>query len=317
MKIVRVTGPRSRPSVDMYELTNEELPAGRVSLGRLGAIHSVRLRVRQRYFLTHDQRLVQFDQASEGKAIDELIHDKTVRHFEYWHYPHSNPPQAEKIVRRLTDSTAIINPLRVDQEWFIKVFARGYATIGAAAAEQIPTIINRALKDFRKTFEVNRQGPWHEILLGKSNVWRRVVRTYTMEYQLPYSQLWPAFDEYVDSIEKAKRDWHVYAAPPTQVRFSQPSRRSLLTHLTHDPTVSFSVSFFTNHSGAHTWLPDLERRFIKYGGRPHWGKMYYVTPEETDNSKMFESIRQKLDPSGTFSFLQGPYTPDPEAFQKF
>src|SRR5262249_608225 len=152
---------------------------------------------------------------------------------------------------------------RLDQEWFIKVFSHSFATIGALDAQRIPGIINKAMKDFRNTFEVKRQGPWHQILLGKSNVWRKVVKTYTMEYQMPYVQLWPAFDEYLESIEKAKKDWHVYAAPPTQIRFSQQSRRSLLTHLVHNPTVSFSVSFFRNHRGVHTWLPDLERRFIK------------------------------------------------------
>jgi FAD/FMN-containing dehydrogenase len=317
MKIVRCVERNGRPEVETYELTEDELAAGRVSLGRLGAILSVRLRVRRRYFLQHSQKLVKFDKASEGAAVEGLLQDKTVRHFEYWHYPHTD--QAEKIVRRITDSTEILNPLRLDQEWFIRLFSRSFANIGALDARRIPDIVNRAMNDpfQRKTFEVERQGPWHQILLGKSNVWRKAVKTYTMEYQLPYENLWPAFDDYLDSIQKAKKDWEVYAAPPTQVRFSQRSERSLLTHLRHSPTVSFSVSFFRNHRGVHTWLPDLERRFIKHGGKPHWGKMYYVAPEADDNMRKFEEIRRKLDPSGTFSFVQGPYTPDAEAFQSF
>src|SRR5215831_16143322 len=41
MTIVRADG-------EVYELTDDELPAGRVSLGKLGAIYSIRLRVRKR-----------------------------------------------------------------------------------------------------------------------------------------------------------------------------------------------------------------------------------------------------------------------------
>lgn len=96
----------------------------------------------------------------------------------------------------------------------------------------------------------------------------------------------------------------------------------------YEPTASFSVSFFRNHRGVHTWFPDLEKRFIKYGGRPHWGKMYYAVPttDPTDqrpeeirrlNWEKFEEIRKKLDPNGVFNFIQGPYVPDPEAFQNY
>jgi len=310
MTIVRADG-------ETYDLTDDELPAGRVSLGKLGAVYSVRLRVRKRYFLQHSQKLVKFDEASERASIEGLLQDKTVRHFEYWHYPHTD--QAEKIIRRITDSTDTINPLRLDQEWFIKLVSSGFANLGAANPRQIPDLVHRAVTDplLRKTFEVERQGPWNQILIGKSNVWRKVVKTYTMEYQLPYENFWPAYNEYVESIEKAKKDKGVYAAPPTQIRFSTKSERSLLTHLLHTPTVSFSVSFFRNHRGVHTWLPDLERRFIKYGGKPHWGKVYYVTPEVDDNMRKFEAIRQKLDPRGIFAFSQSPYVPDAEAFQDF
>ena len=306
-----------RADGELHELNDEELPAGRVSLGKLGAVFSLRLRVRKRYFLQHSQKLVKFDEASERSSIEGLLQDKTVRHFEYWHYPHTD--QAEKIVRRLTDSTAVVNPLRLDQEWFIKLTSSGFANLGAANPQQIPDLLHRAVTDplLRKNFEVERQGPWHQILLGKSNVWRKVIKTYTMEYQLPYENLWPAFNDYVESIEKAKKDKGVYAAPPTQIRFSQKSERSLLTHLVHSPTVSFSVSFFRNHRGVHTWLPDLEQRFIKLGGQPHWGKMYYVTPEVDDNMRRFEAIRQKMDPMGIFAFTQNPYVPDAEAFQQF
>ena len=321
MSLVRADG-------ESYTLTQDELPAGRVSLGKLGVIHSVRLRVRERYFLEHDQRLVKFTEETEKKDVEDLLADKSVRHFEFWHYPHTD--QAERIVRKITSSTEIKNPLRLDQEFFIKLMSGGFAKMGELHPDRIPALLNNSVTNFKKTFEViGRQGPWHEILVGKSNVWRKAVKTWTMEYQLPYRNLWPAFNEYLESIEKVKKDKGVYAAPPTQIRFSQRSEKSLLTNLLYEPTVSFSVSFFRTHRGVHTWFPDLERRFIKYGGRPHWGKMYYQVPQNDPNDQSpeevqrrnnwskFEEIRRRFDPNGVFAFAQAPYVPDPEAFQDY
>ena len=321
MSMVRADG-------ESYTLTPDELPAGRVSLGRLGVIHSVRLKVRPSYFLEHDQRLVKFTEESSKQDVASLVADKSVRHFEFWHYPHTD--QAERIVRKLTSSTEIKNPLRLDQEFFIKLVSRGFAKMGQNNPDRIPEIINNAVVDFKKTFEViGRQGPAHQILVGKSNIWRKAVKTYTMEYQLPYSNFWPAFNEYLESIEKVKKDKGVYASPPTQFRFSQKSERSLLTNMLYEPTVSFSVSFFRTHLGVHTWFPELEKRFIKYGGRPHWGKMYYTVPgndpmdqrpeevQRRSNWAKFEEIRKRFDPDGVFNFVQGPYIPDAEAFQNY
>ena len=151
-----------------------------------------------------------------------------------------------------------------------------------------------------------------KLLLGKSNIWRRVVKTFTMEYQFPLQHLWAAVQALEDSIALAARK-AVYVAAPIQFRFTKKSERSFLTHLLHQPTVSFSVSFFRKHEGAHTWLPELERRFIGLEGKPHWGKMYY-TPQE--KHPLFEDVRNRLDPTGVFGFEQALYTADAEAFQQ-
>jgi hypothetical protein len=132
-----------------------------------------------------------------------------------------------------------------------------------------------------------------------------------MEYQFAYDQLWQAFDDLEESIALAAAK-NVFVAAPIQFRFTKKSSRSYLTHLVHEPTASFSVSFHTNHKGAHTFLPELERRFIALGGKPHWGKMYYVAP---DIDPRFEAVRSVLDPNGVFDFPQPLYQPDPTAFQ--
>ena len=293
---------------ETHVLEGDELKAGRVARGQLGAVYSVKLRVRPKYFLHHEQVLVKL----RDDNIPELIKS---RHLEYWYYPYTG--MAERITREITDSTTEINPLDIGEEWFIKIGAALVNAMGKNNPQKLPGFWKDHAKE--KFFpRVERQGPSHKILLGKSNVWRDVVRTFTMEYQLDIGSgldnFWKAVDAFDESVSVAEKKC-VFVASPVQIRFTKKSDKSLLSHLRHQPTASFSISFFRDHDGAHTWLPDLERRLRALGGRPHWGKMYYVEPEATPESNAFEAIRQSLDPTGVFNFRQGAYTPDPEAFQ--
>jgi L-gulono-1,4-lactone dehydrogenase len=286
-------------------LEGDDLKAGRVARGLLGVVYSVKLRVRPKYFLHHDQVLITL----RDENIPELIKN---RHLEYWYYPYTG--KAERITREIVDSTKVINPLDLAEEWFIELGAALVNGIGKNNPQKLPAF----WKDHATTQffpPVERQGPSHKILLGKSNVWRDVVRTFTMEYQLDVGanldNFWKALDAFDESIEVAKRKC-VFVASPVQIRFTKKSERSLLSHMRFQPTASFSISFFRDHDGAHTWLPELEKRLRGLGGLPHWGKMFYVEPEMP---AAFETIRKKFDPDGVFAFRQGPYNPDPEAFQ--
>jgi len=299
MTIVKADG-------QLHTLSPSELRAGRVSLGKLGVVYSLKLRVRDNYYLRHQQRLVRF-RDEKGKTIEKLLKK---RHLEYWYYPYTG--MAERITREEVDSTKTKNPLDIVEEWFIKVASDALETLGTVSPEKIPALLRKNVRATNRSFRpFERQGPWHEMLLGKSNVWRKVVKTYTMEYQFDYKHLWKAFDQLEKSIELAERKC-VFIASPIQVRFTKKSERSLLSHMSYQPTASFSISFFRKHKGAHTWLPELERRLIDLGGKPHRGKMYYT---ELDKNPAFEKIRKRFDPTGVFAFEQGPYTPDPDAFQ--
>lgn len=288
----------------------KKLRAARVSLGQLGAIYSLRLRVRPSYFLNHKQKLVPFGPLTEGQVVDDLLMDN--RHLEYWSYPYTG--KAERIVRNIVDSTEEINSLSLVSEWFLqRTGSRLINLIGKKTPEKLPELFKGQVNEDNLLFKpIERQGPWHEILLGKSNIWKETVETFTLEYQFAYEKLWDAFEHLEASIGVAKSKC-VFVASPIQIRFTKQSERSILSHMRHQPTVSFSVSFFREHDGAHTWLPELEQRFLDIGGLPHWGKMYYTRPEKPQE---FEDIRQELDPNGTFAFEQSLYRPDPEAFQK-
>lgn len=298
IKIVRADGK-------LEDLAGDDLKAGRVSLGRLGAIYSVTLSVRDVFYLHHKQGLVKF--IDEKPLLANLLQTKFL---EYWYYPYTG--MAERITREELPNQVVDNPLDIFEEWFIKVSSDVIEAMAIHHPERLPKFFRDHVKRGAPGFDdFERKGPSHKLLLGKSNVWRKVIKSYTMEYQFPLVHLWDAVQALDDSIALAERKG-VYVAAPIQFRFTKKSERSFLTHLLHQPTVSFSVSFFRRQQGAHTWLPELERRFIALQGKPHWGKMYY-TPQVIP--PQFETIRQRLDPYGLFNFQQALYTPDAEAFQ--
>ena len=286
-------------------LGGEELAAGRVSLGQLGVIHSVKLAVLPSYYLHQTERLVNFRE--EPAEIDELLKN---RHLEYWFYPYTG--KAVRITRHPVESTEERNPMSWLDDLRVRLSARYVAGMGSRTPEALQDFYRRVTTE--RTFPTaERQGPWHKLLVGKANSWRRSIKTYTMEYLFAYKNLWKAFDEMEKSIELAQRKG-VYVGCPVQIRFTKKSERSLVSHFLHDLTVSFSISFFRNHEGAHTWLPDLEKRLLDLDGKPHWGKMYYVRPKKDPR---FEKVQRKLDPNGTFAFEQPLYTADPEASREW
>lgn len=298
LKIVKADG-------QLVDLQGNDLKAGRVSLGKLGAIYSVTLSVRDAFYLHHKQQLVRF--VDEETLIPGLLNTK---YFEYWYYPYTG--MAERITREELPHPEVDNSLNIFEEWFIKVSTDIVEGMGIHHPERLPKFFRDHIKKGEPAFkDIVRKGPSHKILLGKSNVWRQAVKSFTMEYQFPLANLWQAVQQLDGSITLAEQKG-VYVAAPIQFRFTKKSDRSFLTHLLHQPTVSFSVSFFRTHEGAHTWLPELERRFIQLNGKPHWGKMYY-TPQVL--APEFEAVRQQFDPTGRFNFEQALYTPDAEAFQ--
>jgi L-gulonolactone oxidase len=280
-------------------LAGDDLKAGRLSLGQLGATYSIKLAVLPAYFLHQEERLVRF--RDDLPRMDELLQN---RHLEYWFYPFSE--KAVRYIRNPVDSTEEKNL----PTWFDSLgtaFSARYVDWkGRNTPEALPDFYKGIVTE--KTFPTTeRQGPSHKILVGKANSWRNAIQTYTMEYLFPYKNLEKAFDELEKSTEAARQKG-VFLGAPTQIRFTKKSERSLLSHFLHENTVSFSISFFTKHHGAHTFLPDIERRLLALEGKPHWGKMHYVRPQKDPR---FETIRKKLDPNGVFGFEQPLYTPDP------
>lgn len=271
----------------VYEVPGEEMPAARVSLGALGAIYSVTIRVIDALSLEHVRTTVRF--RDERDRLEERFHDN--RHVEYWYFPYTD--YADMILRRPTDPAPPRDyPIRTARMVAEAVTAE---MVGRAAPERLPLLLRIGAQG-RLDDEDRRQGPVHKILplVAQSTV--DIIKTYTMEYLFPLEVLWEAFDELRASIDAA-RDAGVFISLPIHVRFVKQSQHSLASPCVHPITASFSVNFSRTHEGYEVWFRDFEQRMLGLGARTHLGKIHFEPATLPDE---FHEIRRRLDPEERF-----------------
>ena len=75
-----------------------------------------------------------------------------------------------------------------------------------------------------------------------------------------------------------------------------------------DPAVSSGTLAISLHQAIEkphdSFFRDAEPIFLAHGGRPHWGKLQYLTATQVANLypdlPAFEAIRREMDPAGIF-----------------
>ncbi len=119
-----------------------------------------------------------------------------------------------------------------------------------------------------------------------------------MEYTLPLGEGPAALREIRDLVQEKHPDctWAV------EFR-TQPGENPLLspTQGEESATISLHQAIEKSHE---TFFRDAEPIFLAHGGRPHWGKLQYLTATQIGNLypelPAFEAIRREMDPAGMF-----------------
>jgi FAD/FMN-containing dehydrogenase len=119
-----------------------------------------------------------------------------------------------------------------------------------------------------------------------------------MEYTLPLGEGPAALREIRELVQTRHPDctWAV------EFR-TQPGENPLLspTQGEESATISLHQAIKKSHD---TFFRDAEPIFLAHGGRPHWGKLQYLTATQIGNLypalPTFEEIRREMDPAGMF-----------------
>jgi len=274
-------GPDENP--DIYN-------AGRVSLGLLGVMTEIDMRVRPAYKLQRKYFLHPVNELF--RQLDGLVNAN--RHFEFFWFPHS-----DVVVCKSLNETEAHAPARHSARTLHargeRRRAREYVFAGIAEAMRYLPGTAKASHKFLSAFMPRKQKVrWsHEVFPTP-----RTIRFTEMEYAVPYAKGAEAVQELVEAIRQKK----IVTAFPVEFR-TVASDDCWLSPFYGQDSATIGVHQYTKHDAAP--LFDIaEAIFRNHGGRPHWGKIHNCTRAELaalyPRFEDFCAVRRKLDPRGKF-----------------
>lgn len=261
--------------------------AAAVGLGALGVLTSVTLDCVPAFVLRAVERPASLDEVLS--SIDSLVCEN--EHVEFFWFPYTERVQLKRS-NRVTMSDAPLSRWRrwLDDELLSNaVFGAGcrIARLTPAFARSLMRVSARALAP-REYTAVS-----HEVFCTP-----RRVRFLEMEYALPRSALRPAFDgirSIVDSIRAP-------IAFPVEVRFTA-ADDLWLSHGYGRDSVYLAVHQYLGLP-FESYFGTVEDLCLGLGGRPHWGKVHFASPETLRSAYPrfvdWAAVRRQLDPGGVF-----------------
>jgi L-gulono-1,4-lactone dehydrogenase len=275
-------------SGDVVELREgDELLAGRVSLGALGAIASVTLRCVPAFTI---------HRVDEPRPLDDVLasldeHVDSNDHFELFVFPYTRT--ALTLASERTGREA-----RPPSTW--ESFARDVllengalelaCRVGRRFPGAIPAINRRVVGAMSRAEHLDAS---HRVYAN-----RRTVRFTEMEYGIPREHVAEALERVLTLIERRR----LRIGFPIELRVVAPD----------DALLSTAQGSATGYIAVHqyrgmefeSYFRGVEAIMDEYGGRPHWGKRHYQSAATLrpryPGWDRFLAVRERLDPERKF-----------------
>lgn len=262
------------------EVEPERFRAAQVSLGALGIVTGVTLRVEPQYNLKMVQEPLRLEACLE--SLGDHLEDN--RHFEFFWFPGTDWTMA-KTLNPTEETGTGRSPVRVFMENGL------WGTVCLISA------LWPSLNPYLRRLSVGALGreeavaPSHEIFPT-----RRSVRFNEMEYALPAEAGPRALREIKRWIEEQNED----VLFPVEVRFAR-GDDILLSPAYQRDTMFIAVHKY--HSKSHEdYFRACEEIFLQHEGRPHWGKIHTLDARELRARYpawgQFQAVRRSLDSRG-------------------
>ncbi len=273
----------SSKSVSCSHNDNPDLfNAARANLGALGVVTDVTLKVRDSYKLEEKQWFLHND---EAHPMIEKLRDES-RHFELYAFPHGDYSllitidETDKPILDEVDQGASGDAILELKKWTERLpWLRSY-------------FVNSGLKDASKHVEtrVNRS---YKVFGNLRN-----VRFNEMEYSVPAERGVECLQEILAVINKQDLD----VVFPIEYRYVKADDIWLSQFYQRD-SCAISCHNFADRD-YKKYFAVLEPIFLKYDGRPHWGKIHTLNAEQFANAyprwEDFKRLRADVDPKGMF-----------------
>ncbi len=261
--------------------------AAQVSLGALGLIVSVTLRVIPRYVLKIDIRKRELSECLAN--LD--AHNRDNRHFEFHWIPFTNTVQA-KFTNVSDEPPTGRSILRTVNEYVIE---NGALWLFSAFNRQFPSMNERVCRTMA-AFITDASGISHAHDVFAT---ARLVKFQEMEYNLPAD----AFSVVLSEIDEMIRRKRIQVHFPIECRFVRGDDIYLSPAYGRN-SAYIAVHMFRGMPYRH-YFEEVEAICVKHGGRPHWGKMHFRTASTLEPSypmwRAFQEQRSICDPYRMFT----------------
>jgi FAD/FMN-containing dehydrogenase len=242
------------------DMNADVLPALQTSIGLLGIMTELRLKVVPAYDLHARVDIMKYDEVMERFEADI----EEYRHFGlFW-----MPTEASAALYNLHDAGADDCVVKRYRE--VEV---GTSSDGLPDNERI----DRSYRIYPMVYDPN----FHEV-----------------EYFLPIEQT----QAIMDGMRRLMLDWLPLSVYPLEIRVVAADDAWLSPNYQRDNLV-VSIS---GEPGTDYWpyLRACDALFAEFDGRPHWGKLHFMTPDRIaglfPRYQAFLEMRRRFDPNGTF-----------------
>ncbi|CAM2066918.1 FAD-binding protein [Sulfidibacter corallicola] len=260
--------------------------AARVSLGALGIISSLTLQCVPAYKLHYRS-----ERATLENCLADLDrHREDNRNFEFYWFPYSDRVQLKFMNETDREPTNV----GIGKK-FNDVVLENYAFwLLSTACRWFPSLCSSVSKLCASLVSADERTDWGHRIYATP----RMVRFQEMEYNIPRE----AFPEVVREIraKTAERRFKVHF--PLECRFA--ARDDIWLSPSHQRDSAYVAVHMFKGMPWQDYFQALEKIFLAYDGRPHWGKWHSLTQRELADRYPrwadFLELRATHDPDGVF-----------------
>lgn len=274
--------------LECSESQNKELfKAAQVSLGVLGVITRMKIRILPKYCLRQERTLVDFNE-----ALNQLHHSFcTNRNYEFFWFPYTNFVFEKK--GNITDLPSTTNLLKKNfNDYFLE---NGMLWLLCEGSRYLPNLYRKNANWFLQKMNTNLNQTMESIHYYATP---RYVNHREIEYALPLTQAIAALGE----IKKMLNEHQGHVSFPIEVRCAAADDIYLSPGFDCE-SVWIAVHAYTRDE-YQDFFRKAEQIFLHFGGRPHWGKLHWLSHNQLKERypcwDKFMAIRKELDPKGIF-----------------
>jgi len=258
----------------------------RVGVGALGIIVHVKIRTVPKFALHVEEKPMRLSHVLDN--LEDLVSRND--HFEFFWIPHTK----WALTKQNNRTDLPLAPIPSLKKWWQKSFMENTAFgMVCRLGKLFPALIPRLATALPGSGSTSYVDESFRVFASE-----RTVKFVEMEYAIPYEHCRSA----IEDIERVIFEKNYKVSFPVEVRFTAGDDNVLST--AHARQSAYIAVHMFKGSDYGSYFASVAEIMAKYEGRPHWGKMHFLSNEQLSRLyprwAEFLAVRDKLDPQRTF-----------------